>query len=68
MVFYHSDPLVSVSLLTTLAGDEMAARKLPETFRKLVISKFTTNYREAVELMTVPIMKPGPNELLVKNR
>ena len=68
MVFYHSDPLVSVSLLTKIAGDEMAARKLPETFRKLVISKFTTNYREAVEFMTLPIMKPGPDELLVKNR
>lgn len=46
----------------------MAGRRLPETFRKLVISKFTTNYREAVELMIVPILKPGPNELLVKNR
>lgn len=61
-------PLALVSVLSALAWDEMAARKLPETFRKLVISKFTTNYREAVELMTLPLMKPGPNELLVKNR
>ena len=60
--------LVSVPFLSALVWEEMAARKLPETFRKLVISKFTTNYREAVELMTVPIVKPGPNELLVKNR
>ncbi|KAJ7390945.1 Prostaglandin reductase 3 [Desmophyllum pertusum] len=46
----------------------MAARQLPETFRKLVISKFSTNYREAVELMTVPMLRPGPDELLVKSR
>ena len=45
-----------------------AARQLPETFRKLVITKLSTNYREAVELKTVPMLKPGPNELLIKNR
>lgn len=46
----------------------MAARRLPETFRKLIISKLSTNYREAAELVTVPMLKPGPDELLVKNR
>ncbi|XP_068674820.1 prostaglandin reductase-3-like isoform X2 [Montipora foliosa] len=46
----------------------MAARKLPETFRKLVITKFSTNYREAVETLTVPMIQPKPDELLVKNR
>ncbi|XP_073246646.1 prostaglandin reductase-3-like [Porites lutea] len=45
-----------------------AARQLPETFRKLVITKLSTNYREAVELETVPMLQPGPNELLIKNR
>lgn len=45
-----------------------AARQLPETFRKLVITKLSTNYREAVELKTVPMLQPGPNELLIKNR
>ncbi|XP_068717355.1 prostaglandin reductase-3-like isoform X2 [Montipora capricornis] len=46
----------------------MAARKFPETFRKLVITKFSTNYREAVETLTVPMIQPKPDELLVKNR
>lgn len=45
-----------------------AARKLPETFRKLVITKLSTNYREAVESLTVPMLQPKPDELLLKNR
>ncbi|XP_078348992.1 prostaglandin reductase-3-like [Oculina patagonica] len=46
----------------------MASRQLPKTFRKLVISKLSTNFREAVELVTVPMLQPGPDELLVKSR
>ena len=56
-------------LVTVLSSHIMAAaRQLPETFRKLVITKLSTNYREAVELKTVPMLQPGPNELLIKNR
>lgn len=55
-------------LLSSHAFNMAARRQLPETFRKLVISKLSTNYREAVETVTVPMLKPGPDELLVKNR
>ena len=49
-------------------GFKMAARQLPRTFRKVIISKLSTNYREAVEIVEVPMLQPGPNDVLVKNR
>lgn len=69
IVFLSPTPLVTVLQYSKLTSHIMAAaRQLPETFRKLVITKLSTNYREAVELKTVPMLQPGPNELLIKNR
>ena len=65
----NSSPITPAHSCSHLLANIMAAaRQLPETFRKLVITKLSTNYREAVELKTVPMLQPGPNELLIKNR
>ena len=44
--------------------------QLPLTFRKLVCTKLTQNFREAVEVQTVKVTEENlkPNELLIKNR
>jgi NADPH-dependent curcumin reductase CurA len=41
---------------------------LPATFRKLVATKISTNFRNVVSIQTVPMQKPGPDEVLVRNR
>ncbi|XP_038065958.1 prostaglandin reductase-3-like [Patiria miniata] len=41
---------------------------LPATFRKLVCTKLTPHFRDAVSIETVPMLKPGPQEILVRNR
>ena len=69
IVFPLPYPVSNSSSMSKLTSHIMAAaRQLPETFRKLVITKLSTNYREAVELKTVPMLQPEPNELLIKNR
>ncbi|XP_031568103.1 prostaglandin reductase-3-like [Actinia tenebrosa] len=45
---------------------KMASRQLPKTFKKLVVTKLSTNFREAVQAVTVPMIAPGPEEMLVK--
>ena len=47
---------------------EMAARQIPATFRKLVVSKLSTNFREAVEIVSCAGLKPSSKELLIRNR
>ncbi|EDO48723.1 predicted protein, partial [Nematostella vectensis] len=46
----------------------MAVRNLPKTFRKLVVSRLSTNFREAVETVSAKMLEPGPEEVLVKTR
>lgn len=46
----------------------MASKVLPTTFRKLVVTKLTTSFREAVSVKEVEMAKPGAGEILVKNR
>ena len=41
---------------------------LPATIRKYVVAKLSTNFREAVELITVPRPTPGPDQILIRNR
>lgn len=41
---------------------------IPETYKKLVVKKLTTNFREAVSVVTVTTEKPGPHEILIKNK
>ena len=43
-------------------------RQLPSAFRKLVVNKITNKFRDAVEIVTVPMPKPGPHEVIIKNR
>ena len=45
-----------------------AARNVPSTFRKLVVSKLSTNFREAVEVVNSPALEPSAKELLIRNR
>ncbi|XP_033117154.1 prostaglandin reductase-3-like [Anneissia japonica] len=44
------------------------ASALPRTFRKMIVSKLTQNFKEAVTFQTVPMLKPGPGDLLIRNR
>lgn len=41
---------------------------LPRTYRKLVARRLTSNFREAAELVEVPMPRPGPGEVLIRNR
>ncbi|XP_071809425.1 prostaglandin reductase-3-like [Asterias amurensis] len=41
---------------------------LPSTFRKLVCTKLSKNFREAAVLKTVPMLKPGPRDIVIRNR
>ena len=45
----------------------MTAR-VPATFRKYVVKKITSKFREAVELITTTTPELGPKDLLIKNR
>ncbi len=40
---------------------------LPKTYRKLVAARFTNQFRDAVEIVEVPMPEPGANEILVRN-
>ena len=40
---------------------------LPETFQKLVATRHSKNFREAVEIQTIPLLPPQPGEIIVKN-
>lgn len=44
--------------------------RLPNVFRKLVVTKVSNNFRDAVKLVSVPISEAslGPKDVLVKNR
>ena len=41
---------------------------LPKTYRKLVATMVTPQFREAVEMVTVPMISPGPGQLLVRSK
>jgi NADPH-dependent curcumin reductase CurA len=40
---------------------------LPTTYRKLVARKLSRNFRDATEIVEVPLPTPAPHEILVKN-
>ncbi|KAH7947208.1 prostaglandin reductase 3 [Rhipicephalus sanguineus] len=42
------------------------ATKIPAEYRKLVCVKTTPKFRDAVSVVTVPMPKPGPGEVLVR--
>ena len=44
------------------------ARRLPSTMKKLLTTRVTHKFREATEIVSVPVPQPGPKEILVKNR
>eukprot|EP00057_Strongylocentrotus_purpuratus_P017433 XP_011671907.1 PREDICTED: zinc-binding alcohol dehydrogenase domain-containing protein 2 [Strongylocentrotus purpuratus] len=39
---------------------------LPSTFRKMMVTKLSTNFREAVKISSVPMIQPAADEVLVK--
>ncbi|KAL7842568.1 hypothetical protein SRHO_G00242570 [Serrasalmus rhombeus] len=41
---------------------------IPSSMRKLVATKLSQNFREAVSLQTVPVPTPGDGDLLIRNR
>ncbi len=43
-------------------------RQIPNTMRKLIVTRITSKFREATEIVSVSVPKPGPNEVLIKNR
>jgi len=45
-----------------------ASNILPALMKKLVVRKVTPNFREAVELVSVPLPIPGKGQVLIKNR
>jgi len=46
----------------------MALRKLPDTFRKIVVQKLGTNFKDVTEIVSQPLPVLQNNELLIKNR
>ncbi|CAG5133330.1 unnamed protein product [Candidula unifasciata] len=46
----------------------MAYRRIPSKMRTIIVKKLASNFREATEIVEVEIPKPGPKEILVKNR
>jgi hypothetical protein len=41
---------------------------MADAYRKLVATSFSTDFREAAEIVTADIPQPGPHEVLVQNR
>uniref|UniRef100_W5K2R0 15-oxoprostaglandin 13-reductase n=1 Tax=Astyanax mexicanus TaxID=7994 RepID=W5K2R0_ASTMX len=41
---------------------------IPSSMKKLVVTKLSQNFKEAVSLQTAPVPTPGDGELLVRNR
>lgn len=41
---------------------------IPSSMKKLVVTKLSQNFKEAVSLQTVPVPTPGDGDLLVRNR
>lgn len=37
-------------------------------FKKTVLRKFDENFKSAIEIVEVPILKPAPNEILIRNK
>ena len=40
---------------------------IPDSYRKLVVKKLSTNFKEAIEIVEAPIPEPGSGQLLVQN-
>lgn len=41
---------------------------MPDTYRKLVATTRTTDFREAAEIVEEPVPEPGPDEVVIRNR
>lgn len=47
---------------------DFAGSSIPSSMRKLVVTKLSQHFKEAVSLNTVPVPTPGDADLLVRNR
>lgn len=41
---------------------------LPATYRKIIATKLTPNFKEAIEIVEVPLVEPEPGEVLIRNK
>ena len=39
----------------------------PDTYKKIVATELTTDFRQAAEIVETPFLKPGPGEVVIKN-
>ena len=46
----------------------MAGLKIPSSFRRYIVKELGTKFRDIVDLVTVPMLKPGPKDLLIRTR
>lgn len=46
----------------------MTSVRLPSTMRKLVVTRLTNSFRDAVHIRTCPLPEPTPEQVLVRNR
>lgn len=47
---------------------DFTGSNIPSSMKKLVVTKLSPNFREAVSLQTAAVPTPGDSELLVRNR
>lgn len=41
---------------------------MPTTYRKMIATELTTNFRQAADIIEVPFPEPGPGEIVVQNK
>ncbi|MEB3215355.1 MAG: alcohol dehydrogenase catalytic domain-containing protein, partial [Nostocales cyanobacterium 94392] len=37
-------------------------------YKKIIIKQFAENFKSAIEIIELPIPKPAPNEILIRNK
>ncbi|MEB3282237.1 MAG: zinc-binding dehydrogenase [Lyngbya sp.] len=40
----------------------------PQTYKKLVANKISSDFQSAIEIITVPLPEPGDNEIIIQNK
>ncbi|GIX89981.1 ADH_N domain-containing protein, partial [Caerostris extrusa] len=61
---YPAPDIIEQKVITSAL--KMASK--PKTFKKLMVQKLTSNFREAVSIETVEMCHPGKDEICVKNK
>ncbi|XP_072525309.1 prostaglandin reductase-3-like [Salminus brasiliensis] len=64
--FLPSRSIIDLSYSTHFM--DFKGSSIPTSMKKLVVTKLSQNFKEAVSLQTAPVPTPGDGELLVRNR